>query len=166
MVTDLDAPSVTIGENASAYFGYLFQNYVSFFTVPIVVSDDLVQFFTNALIAEDFDPCVNNSAGAIALNMDKICEALDDNDLTDIVLKADYAIELCHSSEDELVAFENVPDTSLLKYEITGGHPAANLPCSVKMFAGTTLEKPKIRSTKSSKSSKSKKTKAPKSGVN
>jgi len=123
---------------------------------------------------------VNNPTGAIALNVDKICDALDDNDLTDIVLKADYAIELCHSPEDELVAFENVPDTSLLKYEVTGGHGAASFPCSAKLFASTILEKPKIRSAKSSKTSKktkaspkssktskkSKSKKAAKSGVN
>ena len=148
MVTDLDAPSAYIGVNASAYFGYLFQNYLSVLSEPLALSDDLVQFFTNALIEEDVDPCVNNPTGAIALNVDKICEALDDNDLTDIVVKADYAIELCHSSEDELVAFENVPDGSLLKYELTGGHGAAMLPCSTKLFADTTLEKPEIRSLK------------------
>ena len=158
MVTDLGAPSTL---NPSAYFGYLQQNqnHSAFFTVPFVISDDLTQFFANALLEEDFDPCVNNSTGAIALNVDKICEALDDNDLTDIVLNADYAIELCHSSEDELVAFENVPDASLLKYEVIGSHAAASFPCSAKLFAGTTLKKPEIRRPEWSKSSKSKKTK-------
>jgi len=168
MVTDLDAPSVFIGENASAYFGYLFQNYLSVLLESLVVADDLVQFFTNALIEEDFDPCMNNPIGAIALNVDKICEALDEVDLTDIVLNADYAIEFCHSSQDELVAFENVDsllDESFLKYELTGGHGAARLPCSTKLFAGMTLEKPKIRSPKSSKGSKSKQTKAPKRSI-
>ena len=111
---------------------------------------------------------MNNPTGATALNVDKICEALDENDLTDIVLKADYAIEFCHSTEDGVVAFENVgslPDKSLLKYEVTGPHGPTNFLCSAKLFAGMTLTKPKIRSPKNKKTKAPKKTKTPKRSI-
>jgi hypothetical protein len=63
----------------------------------------------------------------------ELCAALVDNDLTQTVLSATHPVRLCHSPDDVLVDFGNVPNTSLNpNLELTlasGSHLEAALFC-------------------------------------
>ena len=108
----------------------------------------------DALAKNDTDPCLNNP-NLDSLGMDKICETLDENDLTNVVLEADYPIDLCHSKTDFLITIENVPDRSALKFELDGvDHSGATFICNAKLFGSNDIEKPTLRTTKAPKAPK------------
>ena len=113
----------------------------------LFLSDPVVEFFTTALANNDDDPCINNPSLAVDLNVDKTCKAMDENDLTQAVLDADYPIELCHSKTDALIVIENVPAPAVyLKFELDGpGHGFATLICDALLFSSNEIVKPLIR---------------------
>jgi rhodanese-related sulfurtransferase len=145
MFQDLDAPSL--------FFHYYVWSAYVLFKYPgnlkpgeLFLSEPVVEFFTTALANNDTDPCINNPSLALDLNVDKTCEAMDENDLTQAVLEADYPIELCHSKTDALIVIENVPAPEYLKFELDGpGHGTATLICDALLFGNTEIVKPLIR---------------------
>lgn len=96
----------------------------------------------------------------IAFGVDKICEALDENDLTEIVTNADYDVELCYGELDELTPIENaIP--SRLKYTFRAKHDEAMIPCSIRFLANLDTETTgKMRKKSKSKKSWSYRTKS------
>jgi hypothetical protein len=158
---DKNAPITYLNPGFIPYVG---GNYPALFSGD-VMSDQFINFFTGAIQKNMTDPCEETSLSELErLEVDTICKALDDNDLTKVVMDSTYDMELCHSEDDPVVAFGNSAGMPNLKYTLTGlDHSEASDPCLIKFFSGTTLEKPKIRG--SSKSSKSgKKAKGSKSG--
>jgi len=133
------------------YVDAIRDKYEEVVSLPNYFSDTLTELFSNALDSNDTNPC----ASAISDVNDKLCEALVDQDLTDIVLNADYDIDLCHAVDDTLIVIENVPEGFPVKYEVPDAtHGSALVPCLIKLFSSMEFEKPKMRN-KGSKSSKS-----------
>ncbi len=97
-----------------------------------VFSPQLVAFTQNALADGDSDPC-NNAGRVIEGVNDKICEALQDNDLTELLETTPYPVRLCHSPDDDVVSYANLPDfdTNVLleRLDSTGNHVEAATTC-------------------------------------
>ena len=77
--------------------------------LPGRIQNPVVDLLKTAIQEGDDDPCVNKydeDCGKI----DKICEALNENDLTETVGKVRFNIDICHSLTGELDRIE----TSLL----------------------------------------------------
>ncbi len=157
LFTDLECPSFFTSESQGQdTFEYILTTYpaigTAFLTQQSIINPNYAAFVSTAMEAGENDPCANSPQLALDFGVDKICEASDNNDLTNVVLDAPYDIELCHSADDEFVVIDNVPDMSLLKYKLDSlNHSDANLVCTVKMFQGTTLEKPIIGQTEAPK---------------
>jgi hypothetical protein len=77
-------------------------------------NDDILALFRKAAEEEEKDFCNPNYKFNIDGKTDKFCEAIKENDLLETILNADYPIELCHSTNDEIVFYENVPSTTEL----------------------------------------------------
>ena len=161
MFTDLDAPAA-FPDKGAAYFGEFVDKYPENFEPDNqYVSNTMFSFFETALDDGDEDPCMNDALDLESLNMDLLCEELKEADLRSVAIEADYPIDLCHSRADALVAFENVPDASLLKYELEDAtHGASFTICQAKLFEGKELKKATLRNTKPTKAPKA--PKAPK----
>jgi len=129
---------------------YLLENHGEVINLQSFFSDAMFDLFSNALNENDDNPCATATIGV----NDKLCEALKDQDLTDIVVNADYDIDLCHSTADNLVVIENIPEGVPIKYTLNTDHGTSALPCLVKLFNGAELKKPKMRKAKNAKSSK------------
>ena len=152
MFQDLDAPSASL--DPAGWFSYVGTNYPENFVDSFFFPDNFTAFYLDALAKNDTDPCLNNP-NLESLGMDKICETLDENDLTNVVLEADYPIDLCHSKTDFLITIENVPDRSALKFELDGvDHSGATFICNAKLFGSNDIEKPTLRTTKAPKAPK------------
>ncbi len=152
MYQDLDAPSASF--DPAGWFSYAGTNYPENFVDSFILSDNITAFYLDALAKNDTDPCLNNP-NLESLGMDKICETLDENDLTNVVLEADYPIDLCFSKTDCLITIENVPDRSALKFELDGvDHSGATFICNAKLFGSNDIEKPTLRTTKAPKAPK------------
>lgn len=101
------------------------------------------QFLTNGIS----DPCSNNSTDLLVeLEMDKLCQALVDNDLT-MVLEEEiqYPVEFCQSPNDEIVSVNNLPN-NLDTFEyftqvngISGDHFTAGETCFVHLLSSAVL---------------------------
>ena len=77
--------------------------------LPGCVENPVVDLFKTAIQEGDDDPCVNKyNKGCVKII--KICEALNENDLTETVGKVRFNIDICHSLTGELDRIE----TSLL----------------------------------------------------
>lgn len=59
------------------------------------------------------DFCNPDYVGNIVGKTDKFCEALKENDLIETIMNVQYPIEFCHSTNDEVIFYENLPDVSL-----------------------------------------------------
>ena len=155
MYTDLKAPSAILN-NGKDYREYIIRTYPDNLD-GLYLSDIVTDFYLDALERNDTDPCLNHP-NLQSIGMDKNCEALDVNDLTRIVLDADYPIDLCHSKSDVLVTIDNIPDRSRLKFELDdASHGSSVFLCNSKMFGSNDIKQPTVKSTKVPKSSKSKK---------
>jgi len=155
MYTDDTIPR---GENDN-YVDWIMDKYEEVVSLPDYnyFSDVIIDLFQNALGSNDTDPCASDKR-VLGTN-DKLCEALVDQDLTDIVVNADYDIDFCHAVDDNLVVIENIPDGYPIKYELLNStHGAAGLPCLIKLFSNAEFEKPKgsksFKGTKGGKGSK------------
>lgn len=73
----------------------------------------LVNFLRDSIDAGVDDPCNPDYEGHIIGENDKFCEVLKQNDLIDVLENSNYEIELCHSQEDTLVTYSNMPDVSV-----------------------------------------------------
>ena len=95
-------------------------------------------FARTAIAANNFDPCAGDNLAAAG--MDRLCQALQDNDLIALLATVEYPVDVCHSPDDEVVAYENVPDftvnpTFVSYVTATGSHNDAGGQC---IFAGLT----------------------------
>lgn len=157
LYTNKDTPSPLIG-SFEPFVQFVVENYPVLLQPEnqIFLSRNLLAFVGYAIEIGDTDPCMNNPGLAIALEVDKLCEALDDNDLSDVVTEATYDIELCVAEKDDLVTIDSMPDFSKLKYTIPNtSHFDGAVPCLIKFLHGTTIEKPVIRTSKPTKALKS-----------
>jgi len=79
----------------------------------ILWNQTYVNFLRDAVQNNITDLCsLSSPLYEVGVN-DKFCDALLQNDLIDVLLQADYPIDICHSVNDYLVTFDNVPDVSL-----------------------------------------------------
>jgi len=76
---------------------------------PSLLNPDIVKFFRDAIDNNAKNPCESKN---LSLTVNKLCEALLENDLTDMLETANYDIHICHSPFDDLVDFTNIPDFS------------------------------------------------------
>lgn len=151
---DYSAPSL-YENGATNYLSYLQANYMDLLADPSFIDPDLEAFFKDATLNEDEDPCL--TSGGVPANVTKNCDSLVANDLEEVLTEADYPIDLCHSKQDEFVAYENTVE-SLTTYQLEGlGHGPAYSFCSVALYNGYTIKKPKLRETKAPTKLKSKK---------
>jgi hypothetical protein len=66
-----------------------------------------------AVALNETTPCNSSNPAVSDIAPKELCAALVDNDLTQTVLSAKHPVRLCHSPDDVLVDFGNVPNTSL-----------------------------------------------------
>jgi hypothetical protein len=85
--------------------------------------------------SDNYDPCSVPDSSYNAL-----CEALNENDLSSILENAQYHIHLCHSFDDELISYHNLPNqflnpTYVSITETMGGHDQGRLICSLEFLS-------------------------------
>jgi hypothetical protein len=96
-----------------------------------LMDKEYLNFFRHAISNNIEDPCTANYQ--VGFN-DKLCDALRENDLTELLETATFDIHLCHSIEDDLVSYNNLPDISrnpnyLSLSSISGNHVLAIRRC-------------------------------------
>ena len=102
---------------------------------PLSMIDPVaLTFARTAIAANNFDPCAGDNLAAAGV--DRLCQALQDNDLIALLATAEYPVDVCHSPDDEVVAYENVPDFTVnptfVKYvSVAGSHNEAGLRCGL-----------------------------------
>ncbi|CAB9516164.1 expressed unknown protein [Seminavis robusta] len=95
----------------------------------------MIALYEEALAMGNADPCNNATSGNVVVNeTDKICQALQDLDLLPVLTSANYPIYLCHSRDDQLVTYRNVPPVDanpdyLHVRTVSGRHAPAAIPC-------------------------------------
>ena len=139
------------------YVGYILANYPTNLGDLATLNPAVVAFYQDAIAKNDPDPCINNS-DLESFGMVEFCDALNDNDLTEVLETIDYPIETCISNQDEVVAIENIPP-EFLTYNVVGPHFFSPSYCYPLFLGGSDIEKPKIKTPKSPKSPKSSKKK-------
>ncbi|CAB9506079.1 expressed unknown protein [Seminavis robusta] len=94
-----------------------------------LLNADLVQAVEEAIARGEKEPCVTN----VNSKIDKLCKALQDQDVAHVVEQAPYPVAICHSNQDKHVSIDNMPDSSLNPnielYPAFGGHGVAMGPC-------------------------------------
>jgi len=101
-----------------------------------VWNQDFVKFIDEAVNDGVMKPCENqariNQASREGRPVNRLCEALLANDLSDYINSITYPYNLCHSRDDEVVPVENVQEendfTSAL-IQVPGDHNEAGLMC-------------------------------------
>ena len=56
------------------------------------------------------EPCSPSYSGYQVGVHDKLCEALVDNSLMDLIMNVKYPVHICHSQNDELMTYATIPD--------------------------------------------------------
>ena len=74
---------------------------------------DILALFRQAAQAGVRDFCAPNYRGNIVGKTDQFCRALKENDLYETIVNAQYPIDFCHSTNDEIIFYENLPDTAV-----------------------------------------------------
>jgi hypothetical protein len=95
---------------------------------------NFMSFMEGAIDAGVDNPCDPSYSGYKVGVNDKYCEIILQNSLVDVVQNVEYPVDLCHSRDDELVSYKNVPDVSLNPdylsvTEVSGPHSQAGLNC-------------------------------------
>jgi len=75
-----------------------------------VVNPSFLNMILNSNNAGNLDPC--NSEFKTD-DVDALCEVIVDQDLSDTLSSFEYPVVICHSPEDELIFYSNVPNTTL-----------------------------------------------------
>lgn len=107
----------------------------------------LDMFRADFVAAARENACVSLSTAALQeLEMDLLCQALVDNDLTSLLeTQVDYPVEFCQSPDDEIVVAGNLPNlTANPKYlsqvgGISGSHIAAGEACFLQVVQTAVL---------------------------
>jgi len=95
----------------------------------ITVNQDLLAMAREAIIQGITDPCITLDSQGIN---DKICSALEINDLTEIILDVRFPYKFCHSPDDEIVSYFNIPFDHIPADKIKtvdGNHDSAGVQC-------------------------------------
>lgn len=73
----------------------------------VMMNPDFVTMMRIAVVDGERDAC-----GTMAKegSTDKLCEAMQSNDLIDILETATYPVSICHSPEDDAISYGNLPD--------------------------------------------------------
>ncbi|KAL9187693.1 hypothetical protein ACHAXT_006071 [Thalassiosira profunda] len=74
-----------------------------------IMNEEYVDMVVSSFEDGDNDPC-NSEFKTEGVN--SLCEAIMENDLIDILESFDYPVVICHSPEDEIIPYENVPNTT------------------------------------------------------
>lgn len=95
---------------------------------------ELFELYNKFKANNNQDPCLD--AGA---SFDQICKALKQNDLFPSIETADFPIRLCHSMEDELISYHNLPNQFvnpqfISMTETFGKHDQASLFCTLEFL--------------------------------
>ena len=95
---------------------------------------DLVDVYAGGIARGEPEPCVTS----VTEKTDKLCQALRDQDVIDILELASYPVFLCHSVEDQLVPFANLPDPDVNRNvrirKVKGRHAPAGIPCVIQFL--------------------------------
>lgn len=75
-----------------------------------MMNQDFVEMVVNSWNANNTDPC--NSEFKTD-SIDKLCEALIENDVYDIIQNIDYPVTICHSPNDDIIFYSNVPNVTM-----------------------------------------------------
>lgn len=106
---DLLSPSVKTDLVAMLEDGYdvdSFNSFVSQLEHPSEIFDERILSWIRAANENDIsDPCLTNSTG-----LERLCKALDENDLSDTLKEADYPVRLCFSEDDPVTDIDNLPE--------------------------------------------------------
>jgi hypothetical protein len=100
-------------------------------TDPLSVISSLLQDRIDAALARgEREPCVTS---AVVNETDLLCQALQAQDLASAVEAATYPVALCHSPDDSVVYYSNLPNLSnnslLTLVPASGEHTEASLDC-------------------------------------
>jgi len=75
-----------------------------------VINPDFVDLVVKSYDAGNRDPC---NSKFMTESVEKLCQSIKNNDLSDVLMnQIDYPVVICHSPDDELIYFENVPNTT------------------------------------------------------
>ncbi len=150
MFTDPNLPSIG---DFSAFMGYVMLNYPLNLSDFAYLSDFVYGFFEEALVNNVTDPC-SNMTMVQNFEVDKLCEAIAENDLSSTVDEADFPIDMCISEDDTIIVVENIPEDKL-KFLLSGpDHGPSMAICEAKLFGSSQIQKPEIRATKAPKGPK------------
>lgn len=79
-----------------------------------LLDPSFVSYLQKSIKANVTDPCSISSSASIVqkefYKHEQLCEALTENSVVGLVEKSRYPIHLCHSEDDELFTFDNIPD--------------------------------------------------------
>jgi hypothetical protein len=90
-----------------ASLGLTLEDILTEFLNPVILS-----FLQGAADDGVDNPCSASYSGYEVGVNDLFCEALIQQDLTDVLYNVNYPVSICHSSQDDLISYKNVPDVS------------------------------------------------------
>ena len=97
-----------------------------------IFDPSFINFIQTALAEGDRDPCKNQPIPGIN---DLLCQALQLQDIHEVLQNASYPVRVCFSPQDEIVSIRNVPDLSgnpnVSFLEASGLHQPAGFMCNV-----------------------------------
>jgi hypothetical protein len=95
-----------------------------------IFDDDFLAWGRDIYESGDPNPCVTRFEPGFN---DFICPAFTNNDITELLETTPFPIQMCHSVDDEVVVFENLPNfaknENLTLLAVTGTHLEAGFPC-------------------------------------
>jgi len=99
-----------------------------------ICNSKIVELFQAALDKGVNNPCSPTFSSYEEEVHGKFCEAILENTLTESLLNAEYSVHICHSTDDEVVSFSNIPDVSinsdyLTLSKKTGSHVEGGASC-------------------------------------
>lgn len=98
--------------------------------------DRIVAWWRAVYASDDLDACSQDLI-EVGFN-DMFCAGLKENDLNELVETVQFPTFLCHSMNDTLVTFENLPTISknenLTLQVVTGSHTEASLACTTSII--------------------------------
>jgi len=74
-----------------------------------IYNPEFITFIQEALSNGDNDPCKNQP---IQGTNDLLCKAMQEQDIHNVLLNVTFPVVVCHSQDEEIVSYRNVPDLS------------------------------------------------------
>jgi hypothetical protein len=99
-----------------------------------------MSFMEGAIDAGVDNPCNPSYSGYKVGENDKYCDMMIQSGLIDVLQNVKYPVDLCHSRDDELVSYKNVPDKSVNPDYLSvttknGSHLEASASCFATMLS-------------------------------